>query len=153
MDKYTNHSSLARYKIIDDLIDISSVRNLELIYLWVIIMLPYQRDYCVRFDDEPIKVPHLPKTISSISSSFSLPHLIKTSKKRKVGEISTPQIQAMDLDDFKFDKFIFQDTIVINTLVTCFYEGFLGCLDLMRDLFNHFVIYTLFCIVVTLRKF
>lgn len=72
---------------LEDLIDISSMHDLDPTYLRVIYSLPSQT-----------KVPPPPITdMSILLSSSSLPLLATTSKKRKVSKTSTTQIQAMDL--------------------------------------------------------
>lgn len=53
----------------------------------------------------------------------SLSPITKVFKKRKVIEHPTPKIEAMDLDDFEFDKVILRDVVVLDTLVTYFNEG------------------------------
>lgn len=49
-----------------------------------------------------------------------------SSKKTKLGETSIPRMQAMDLDDFKFNDIVLKDAMVLNTLVTYFNEGIFG---------------------------
>lgn len=44
----------------------------------------------------------------------------------------------MDLDGFKFDKFIIRDIMVLDTSIAYFDEGMFGRLELKRDIYHHF---------------
>lgn len=75
--------------------------------------------------NEPVKMPH-PPTTPIIPNSSSFPHRIKAIKNRKFVEDPIPEFEAMDLDDFKFDKVVLRDDMVLDTLVTYFDEGIFG---------------------------
>lgn len=68
-------------------------------------------------DDEPTEVPPPPPImVLSIPSLSSLPPWAKISKKRKVGETSTPQMQVMDLDALEFEEVVLRKAIVFKHL-------------------------------------
>lgn len=86
-----------------------------------------------------VEVPPPPLTgLSSIPNSYALPPLAITSKKRKRGETSTSPIQAIDLDDFKFEKFILKEVMMLNTLIIYFNKGIFKRPELIWDLYSHF---------------
>lgn len=105
-----------------DLIATSSVHDLVPTYPRPTLTLPSLIEDFAPLDDEPFEVP-LPPMVSSLPSSSSLSPRANVSKKRKRGEDPTPQIQAIDLEDFEFDEVIMRDAIEQNTSMTYFDEG------------------------------
>lgn len=89
--------------------------------------MPLRTKDSIHQDNEPIEVP--PSTSINLSRIPSLSALLpftEASKKRKQIELLTSPIQAMNLDDFEFEEVILKDTVVLNTHITYFDEGFFG---------------------------
>lgn len=91
------------------LIDTSSVHDLVPKYLKPIQTSPSLTQDSTQLDDERTEAPPLSTMTSSLLSTFFLPLRTEISKKRKMSETSTPKVQAIDLDDFKFDKVVMRE--------------------------------------------
>lgn len=91
---------------------------------------------------EPVEVMSITEVVTpqamsgNPGSSSLLRHEVV--KKRKFGEEYTPSIEAMDMDEFEFDKVILKDSVLFDTSVMYFSDRIFGRKDLKRNLFQHF---------------
>lgn len=114
--------------------------NLDLVhtYPWFTPTMPSLTGDSIHINDEPIEAPPL-SMISSMPISSSLTPKAEALKKRKESDDLTPQSEAIDQDEFEFEKVVLRDAVVLDTLVTYFDEGVFGKLQLKRDIYYHFV--------------
>lgn len=120
-----------------DIIDTFGVQDLVPMYPRPTSTLPYLIVDSTFIENELIDVPS-PSTVSSLLESSSVPPRVKASKKRKISEDLTPQMEVMDLNNFKFDEVILRDVVVLDTLMTYFDKGIFGQPELKRDFYHHF---------------
>lgn len=87
--------------------------------------LPSQSENSAHLGNEYTKFPSSIIDQSSILSSPAFPPISMTSKRGKNVEPFSPLI-VMNMDDFKFDKVIINNAVVLDTLVTYFDEVAFG---------------------------